>query len=220
MQYFGSMIVVFLWSFVLSAQDTAVRMQQLQRENDSLRLALIQCQQAPFQLIAGLVPAGQNPDNPTDQLQLLPKIQAISMERYKTAKRVLAETDSFVRFCEGLRRQLIALTETLDSASQSPQGMRNKAASNTLLVEGDQGIILKKRILSLRSVYTEALNGSSTPAIPLDIEADYRSSSADKKWVQYKFKNMPVAAVMPILGKYMADAESSAQAVLLYLSQE
>ena len=101
-----------------------------------------------------------------------------------------------------------------------PVGARNREIPTQILVDEKQATVLRTRIEALRAEYLRAIQNDPivTPKIVLFVEPIPEGSSA-KTWEDYKFKNMPLAAVFPILGKYQSDAKTSEAAVLQYFAQ-
>lgn len=111
------------------------------------------------------------------------------------------------------------------------RGKKNKDITTRLLVDGDQGEALKAKIIETREelirVYTELLQSnqdtfelkdeemntkiqSIAGNMPFNIDDEAWRETEDKKsWSDYKFRQMPVAAVLPLLSKMQGDLKTS-----------
>ncbi|HFA51154.1 MAG TPA: hypothetical protein ENJ95_19255 [Bacteroidetes bacterium] len=112
-----------------------------------------------------------------------------------------------------------------------PKGKKNKDITTHILVEKGVGEELKGKILEVKQkmidAYTTLLNENGEtfglkPAeiqnrikniannLPLKIDDETWKTSKDKKsWADFKFRQMPLAAVMPLLSQMQSDAKSS-----------
>lgn len=129
-----------------------------------------------------------------------------------------------------------------DFLNEKPIGFKNKDISTRLLVNEGRADEIKENILSLRDsliqIYSETLSDKNikesrslnegkistlianlTNSLPLYIESEeeIKLKSKDGKsmsWAAYKFNQMPLVAVLPILSKLQNDAEMS-RAILM-----
>ena len=220
-----SLILIIGLSGSLFAQSSRNKIQALQAENDSLRLALLECQLASEKAVqrasaGALFPGGPSFTRQELQDKLLPAIKAKSTENHAKALIIIALTDQFIQYCDSLKSILAARTGGLDEQTHQPVGARNKEIPTQILVDEKQATVLRTRIEALRAEYLSAIQNDPivAPKIVLFVEPISEGSSA-KTWEDYKFKNMPLAAVFPILGKYQSDAKTSEAAVLQYFAQ-
>jgi gliding motility-associated protein GldM len=124
----------------------------------------------------------------------------------------------------------------MDHGHEVPKGKKNKDVTTRLLVDEGMGEELKAKILETRermvTVYTELLNtygdtiGLSESDIqgriqniannlPFGIDDETWKESKDKKsWADYKFRQMPLAAVLPLMSQMQSDAKSSEAALI------
>jgi len=122
-----------------------------------------------------------------------------------------------------------------------PKGKKNKDVTTHLLVEKGLGEELKGKILEVQKqmidTYTQLLteNGENfglKPAeienriqniannMPLKIDDETWKTSKDKKsWADFKFRQMPIAAVLPLLSKIESDAKSSEASLVNNMSE-
>lgn len=114
-----------------------------------------------------------------------------------------------------------------------PKGKKNKDVTTRMLVQGDTGLEIENKVNELRKklidIYAttmrnpDVLKESKIPeteaeerikavetSLPVKIEDDWKEKSPDKtSWADYKFRQMPVAAVLPTLTKLQADARNA-----------
>jgi gliding motility-associated protein GldM len=119
-----------------------------------------------------------------------------------------------------------------DHGHRVPKGKKDKDATTRLLVNEGKGAELKTKIESTRETmiqaYTDLLNEygeqpfgmdkeeierkieSMKTNFTLDVEDPEVWADTDKtSWEDYKFRKMPVAAVLPLLSKMQADAKTA-----------
>jgi gliding motility-associated protein GldM len=111
------------------------------------------------------------------------------------------------------------------------RGKKNKDITTRLLVDGEQGEQLKAKIIETRDelikLYTDLLQAnqdtfelkdqematkiqSIAGSMPFNIDDEAWRETEDKKsWSDYKFRQMPVAAVLPLLSKMQGDLKTS-----------
>ena len=119
----------------------------------------------------------------------------------------------------------------LSYGKRVPKGKKNKDVTTKMLVMDGQGAELKQRILDTKeeliNTYTTLLqeNGkefglnetqinnrieSIAKNMPFGIDDETWKKSKDKKsWEDFKFRQMPLAAVLPLLSQMQSDAKSS-----------
>ena len=117
-----------------------------------------------------------------------------------------------------------------------PKGKKNKDITTRILVDEGVGEELKAEILKVKQkmvdTYTRLLteNGEAfglrpeevqnrikniANNLPLKVDDETWQQSKDKKsWADFKFRQMPLAAVMPLLSQMQADAKSSEAALV------
>ncbi len=117
-----------------------------------------------------------------------------------------------------------------------PKGKKNKDITTRILAEGDLGEELKGKLVEVKQqmveTYTQLLNengenfGLKPPEIenriqnianniPLKIDDEtWKSSKNKKSWADFKFRQMPLAAVLPLLSQMQSDAKSSEAALV------
>ncbi len=111
-----------------------------------------------------------------------------------------------------------------------PKGIKNKDITTRMLVDEKKGAELKTKLVEVKQkmvdAYTKLLteNGQTfglkkeeidsriqniANNLPLKIDEDTWKKSKKKSWEEFKFRQMPVAAVLPLLSQMQADAKSS-----------
>ncbi len=111
-----------------------------------------------------------------------------------------------------------------------PRGQKNKDITTRILVDEKKGAELKGKLLETKQKmidsYTKLLNENGEKFglkqeeianriqniannLPLKIDDDTWQKSGKKSWEEFKFRQMPLAAVLPLMSKMQADAKSS-----------
>ncbi len=110
------------------------------------------------------------------------------------------------------------------------KGKKNKDVTTRLLLEEGKGAELKEKILSTReeliNIYTKLINENADSLqlnpeqakgkiesvanqMPFNIDDESWKGTDKKSWEDYKFRQMPVAAVLPLMSQMQADLKSS-----------
>ena len=119
----------------------------------------------------------------------------------------------------------------IDHGKSVPKGKKNKDVTTRTLVEEGLGEELKDKILGVKQqmvdTYSNLLNENGEKFglkpeeiknridniannLPLKVDDETWKLSKDKKsWADFKFRQMPLAAVMPLLSQMQSDAKSS-----------
>jgi gliding motility-associated protein GldM len=106
------------------------------------------------------------------------------------------------------------------------KGKKDKDITTRYLVGKDgqegKGDEIKQKIEETRQKFLSLIDEADRPAFEskLSLEVDdetWKQSSKAKSWAEFNFKQMPLAATLPILHKFKNDALSSEAAVLNYL---
>lgn len=130
--------------------------------------------------------------------------------------------EDFVKYIDGVRVKLfeIAKGPSRDNP-EIPQDIRNKDVTTNLFINEGLGTEIRKKIEDTRNQLLTLTNNDPEVAksLPLAIE-DLPSGTNMKNWEEFKFKQMPVAAVFPILGKMQSDAKSSTSAVMNWAANQ
>ncbi len=126
--------------------------------------------------------------------------------------------NEFVAYIQVIRDNLFAKAggENKKVPGQ-PKDIRNKDITTKMFVNDGLGKEIEQKIKDLRAELTTIVDNDAitVASLPLDVEALPPGTKA-KNWSEFKFKQMPVAAVFPLLGKIQSDAKNSSTAVLNY----
>lgn len=134
------------------------------------------------------------------------------------AKRTQQITTDFVKFIDGVRDQLFEKAGGPNpKVPGQPKDIRNKDITTKMFVTDKLGDEIMAKIQQTREELIKISDNDATAVggISLAVE-EIPSGVKAKSWPEYKFKQMPVSAVFPLLGKIQSDAKSSASAVLNY----
>ena len=157
------------------------------------------------------------------------------------ADRVQEVSDAFTDYIESIRDTLVEASggyypEDDKNHPGQPKGYKNKDVTTRILV--DQGVAteLKNRILNSRAQIIEIVNelngaegtdindaslASLESQISLSISDAYKRENKPGRdtvsWEEFTFKQMPLAAVFPLLSQYSNNMKSSEAAILNFL---
>lgn len=144
----------------------------------------------------------------------------------------------FNTYVDSLRSILVEQTggyypEDHEKYSGRPKGYKNKDVTTRLLAEGQEGEMLKNKILETRAELLDLINrldgteGTSIDeeslaelekSITLNISDDWETKvKKPVNWQYFTFNQMPLASAFPIFRKFQNDMKSSEAAVLNYL---
>jgi gliding motility-associated protein GldM len=134
-------------------------------------------------------------------------------------------SDDFKKYMEGINNELVQAAGGVDDKHHDgrPKKYKDKdITTNLFLSEAGgkgRGAEIEKKIKETRekllAIIPAADKANLEKQMPLMVDA-VPSDAASKSWVDLKFKQMPVAAVMPALSKISADAITSETAILNY----
>lgn len=140
-------------------------------------------------------------------------------EDYKNRSKQAAQmVEEFVAYVEGIRQDLFTKAGGENpKVPGQPKDIRNKDITTKMFVNDGLGNEIEQKIKDLRVKLMDIVDkdGATVASLPLDVEELPQGTTA-KNWSEFKFKQMPVAAVFPLLGKIQSDAKNSATAVLNY----
>lgn len=127
-------------------------------------------------------------------------------------------TNEFVNYIETIRKTLFEKAGGQNpKVPDQPKDIRNKDITTKMFVNEGLGNEIMNRIQQTRDELVKIVDNDdkTVAALSLAVETLPAGTKA-KNWPEYKFKQMPVSAVFPLLGKIQSDAKSSATAVLNY----
>ena len=179
-----------------------------------------------FSLDKGMKTSGQIVDKSNDAVMASINKQADaykneSNEKWRAnAKESDRISKEFVAYIEGIRTDLFAAAGGPNlKVEGQPKDIRNKDITTRIFVNDGLGEKIQQKIVETRQqLLALAENDPAVEAtLPLSVEELPKNTKA-KNWSEFKFKQMPVAAVFPILGKMQSDAKNSASAILNFCS--
>ena len=149
------------------------------------------------------------------------------------AKEVNKLTKEFVEYIEGIHKELFdGAGGPLEEDPSKPKRKKDKDITTRLLVKGPaetpeddgKGFEMEKKIKETREKYLEWVRyvggdaGVAEVEPNITLEVGKVPENSDKSsWADYNFRQMPVAAVFPMLRKMQGDAKASASSVLNYM---
>jgi gliding motility-associated protein GldM len=140
-------------------------------------------------------------------------------EDYKNrAIKISQLTTDFVAYIEEIRTELTTRAGGPDPRIPGqPKDIRNKDITTKWFVNDKKGDEIMAKVLSTREEIVKLVDNDpgTVAALSLAIE-ELPAGTKAKTWPEYKFKQMPVSAVFPLLGKIQSDAKSSTTAALNY----
>jgi gliding motility-associated protein GldM len=147
------------------------------------------------------------------------------------AEKAIEISKEFASYVTGLNDDMVTAAggPNPEYADGRPVRFKDKDVTTRMfLPEGEnKGEELQKRILETREKYLALITDPKEKAeiekqIALGVETmeDISKVSKAKTWSEYKFKQMPVAAVMPFFTKLKADAKNSETALLNYFADK
>ncbi|MBU6341083.1 MAG: gliding motility protein GldM [Bacteroidetes bacterium] len=144
-------------------------------------------------------------------------------EKYRNnAQQALTVSNDFITYIENIRKNLFEKAGGPNPKNpEQPKDIRNKDLTTRMFVNEGLGKEIETKLMETRAKLLELADNNETvkAALPLDVEKLPAGTTA-KNWSEFKFKQMPVAAIFPILGKIQSDAKNSATAVLNYCAEK
>jgi gliding motility-associated protein GldM len=105
-----------------------------------------------------------------------------------------------------------------------PVRYKDKDVTTNMFINQPKGAEVEAKIRETRAALLATISNPADRAkleasMPLSVE-ELPADTKAKNWVEYKFKQMPVAAIMPFFTKLQADAKSSETAILNYVAEK
>lgn len=153
--------------------------------------------------------------------------QAAAYPQYQPYEALATEAQQhtlrFYNFVEAMKNNLIEVSGGYDEA-QHLVGKKNKDIPTRIFVKEGQGNILRDSVLAMRARLLALVEEPEERArlennIPLKIQ-EVPADSDKKDWADFTFRQMPVAAVLPILSKFQSDARIAETTLLNYISNK
>ena len=129
----------------------------------------------------------------------------------------------FEAYINGITGELVTLAGGPNPKYNDGRPIRykDKDITTNMFLKGGKGAEIEAKVASTRKAFLDLLDGDAAgktemeKQIALMVDAIPADSKA-KDWSELKFKQMPVAAVMPTLTKLVADTKTSETALLNY----
>ena len=175
-----------------------------------------------FALDKGMKETGKIVDNSNDSVLAGINKQADAYksdhnEKYRqNAAQAKSIADGFISYIEGIRTNLFEKAGGPNpKVPGQPKDIRNKDLTTRMFINEGLGLEIQKKIEETRAEFLKLADGDQgvEASLPLNVEALPEGVKA-KNWSEYKFKQMPVAAIFPILGKIQSDAKNSYATIL------
>jgi gliding motility-associated protein GldM len=144
-------------------------------------------------------------------------------EKYrKNAAQAKQIADGFIAYVEEIRNNLFekAGGENPKVPGQ-PRDIRNKDLTTRMFISEGLGEQIQQKILDTRQELLKLTDNDKDveASLPLNIE-EIPAGTKSKTWPEFKFKQMPVAALFPVLGKMQSDAKNSYSAILNFCAKK
>jgi gliding motility-associated protein GldM len=140
-------------------------------------------------------------------------------EKYRSAaQEAQTISNDFIAYVEQIRTNLFSKAGGPNPKNpEQPKDIRNKDLTTRMFINEGLGDQIKAKILDTRTKLLALADNDAnvSTSLPLNIE-ELPAGTKAKNWSEFKFKQMPVAAIFPILGKMQSDAKNSTSAILNY----
>jgi gliding motility-associated protein GldM len=143
-------------------------------------------------------------------------------ELKKKAAMAMEIGNDFNSYIEGIRNLLMEKAKGPSKDDpEIPKDIRNKDITTKMFVNDGLGNEIEAKIKETRAKFLELVGNDAKVAegLPLDVEP-LPANTKMNSWAEYKFKQMPVAALFPVLGKMQSDAKSSTSAVMNWCADQ
>ncbi len=139
------------------------------------------------------------------------------------AVKAQAISKQFESYISAVTSELVTAAGGVDPKHDDGRPIRykDKDVTTNMFINGAKGAEVEAKILETRKAFLDLLNddpkGKAEMEKQIALMVDpIPSDSKAKNWTELKFKQMPVAAVMPTLTKLVADTKTSETALLNY----
>ena len=144
-------------------------------------------------------------------------------EKYRqNAKQAKVVTDGFISYIEQIRKDLFEKAGGQNpKVPDQPKDIRNKDLTTRMFINEGLGEAIMKKIQDTRTSLAALADGDKSveASLPLNIE-ELPAGTKANNWPEFKFKQMPVAAIFPILGKMQSDAKNSYSSILSFCAKK
>lgn len=159
----------------------------------------------------------------TKQVEAYPQYEEYE-DKAKEAHEISKE---FYAYVKGIREEIIEAAGGIDPETQKPKDKKNKDLTTRILVDEGRGAELEKKIKETREKFEALMAGDPDKEaietvmnnLALNVDDAYKKSDKSS-WAEYNFKQMPVAAVIPMFTKFQNDAKTSETALLNYFAEK
>lgn len=154
-----------------------------------------------------------------DQAEAYPQFKEYEAQ----ALLIQQHTQRFYNFVEAMKDNLIEVSGGYNEENQLV-GKKDKDVTTRIFVKEGQGNVLRDSVLAIRAqllglIKSEEDRIKLESNIPLNIKPIPQNS--DKKdWADFTFRQMPVAAILPMLSKFQSDARMAETSLLNYLASK
>ena len=141
------------------------------------------------------------------------------------ATQAVAISKEFESYIEGIRKSIFdAAGGPNPEHPDRPVKYKDKDVTTRILINEGKGAEIEKKIVETRNkllalIDDPAKKAEFTNSLPLIVD-EIPKESESKSWPEYKFKQMPVAAVMPMFAKLNSDSKSSTTQFLNYFMDQ
>ena len=145
----------------------------------------------------------------------------IYLEKSQEAHKISKE---FYEYVQGIREEIVEAAGGIDPETGKPKDKKNKDVTTRILVDEGRGAELEKKIKETREKFLALMPADDAKgkkemetALALDLDKAYEESGST--WPEFNFRQMPVAAVIPMFSKFQNDAKTSETALLNYFAK-
>jgi gliding motility-associated protein GldM len=134
------------------------------------------------------------------------------------AQKATEIANEFTSYIESIRAELYAKAGGDNpKIPGQPKDIRNKDLTTRWFVTEKKGEEIEAKVKATREALLALADNDEkvSSSLPLNTEESFEGTKA-KTWSELKFKQMPVAAIIPMLTKLQSDSKTSASSVLNY----
>jgi gliding motility-associated protein GldM len=140
-------------------------------------------------------------------------------DKYRgNAKKATEIANEFTAYIESIRSELYTKAGGDNpKIPGQPKDIRNKDLTTRWFVNEKKGEEIEAKVKATREALLALADNDEkvSSSLPLSTEESFEGTNA-KNWSELKFKQMPVAAIVPMLTKLQSDSKTSASSVLNY----
>jgi gliding motility-associated protein GldM len=151
---------------------------------------------------------------------------AINQAYQADANKAIEISKEFCEYMKSVTDEMVTGAGGVDPKHTDgrPVRYKDKDVTTDMFINHPKGTEIEAKIKATREAFLATIRDPKeretiAASIPLDVEKLPEDTKA-KTWVDYKFKQMPVAAIMPFFTKLQADAKTSETAILNYVANK